>query len=73
MLVGGLNWAYDLSGVGAGYAVQGTNIGIFLSIHKIFENLIFVQLMLPIPTIMLESKRPIDLPDLATLLAPIRL
>lgn len=25
-LVGGLNWAFDLSGVGAGYAVQGTNV-----------------------------------------------
>lgn len=26
VLVGGLNWAYDLSGVSSGYAVQGTNI-----------------------------------------------
>ncbi len=25
-LVGGLDWAYDLSGVGAGFALQGTNI-----------------------------------------------
>jgi len=27
VLCGGLNWAFDLSGVGAGYAVTGTNIG----------------------------------------------
>jgi endoglucanase len=27
VLIGGLNWAFDLSGVGAGYNVQGTNIG----------------------------------------------
>lgn len=26
VLVGGLNWAFDLSGVGAGYAVQGTHV-----------------------------------------------
>jgi endoglucanase len=26
VLVGGLNWAFDLSGIGQGYAVQGTNI-----------------------------------------------
>lgn len=26
VLVGGLNWAFDLSGVGNGFAVQGTNI-----------------------------------------------
>ena len=26
ILIGGLDWAYDLSGVGAGYAISGTNI-----------------------------------------------
>ncbi len=26
VLIGGLDWAYDLSGVGKGYAIDGTNI-----------------------------------------------
>lgn len=26
VVVGGLNWAYDLSGVGKGYAIEGTNV-----------------------------------------------